>query len=75
MAEKAFDHVWFCDDIFGLKPGWVHEFDLTGKEIAFQIQNAEGLTCFYRKIIFLIWQEPAEYLDGCRGGSENLDDG
>lgn len=21
-----FDHVWFCDDIFGLKPGWVHEF-------------------------------------------------
>ncbi len=21
-----FDHVWFCDDIFGLKPGWVQEF-------------------------------------------------
>jgi len=21
-----FDHIWFCDDIFGLKPGWVHEF-------------------------------------------------
>ncbi len=21
-----FDHVWFCDDIFGLKPGWVNEF-------------------------------------------------
>ena len=21
-----FDHVWFCDDIFGLKPGWVREF-------------------------------------------------
>jgi radical SAM superfamily enzyme YgiQ (UPF0313 family) len=21
-----FDHVWFCDDIFGLKPGWVAEF-------------------------------------------------
>jgi radical SAM superfamily enzyme YgiQ (UPF0313 family) len=20
------DHIWFCDDIFGLKPGWVHEF-------------------------------------------------
>jgi radical SAM superfamily enzyme YgiQ (UPF0313 family) len=28
-----FDHVWFCDDIFGLKPGWVHEFaDLTKRE-------------------------------------------
>jgi anaerobic magnesium-protoporphyrin IX monomethyl ester cyclase len=20
------DHIWFCDDIFGLKPGWVLEF-------------------------------------------------
>jgi len=22
----SFDHVWFCDDIFGLKPGWVKKF-------------------------------------------------
>ena len=21
-----FDHIWMCDDIFGLKPGWVNEF-------------------------------------------------
>ena len=21
------DHIWFCDDIFGLKPGWVTMFD------------------------------------------------
>jgi len=28
-----FDHIWFCDDIFGLKPGWVNEFaDLIEKE-------------------------------------------
>jgi anaerobic magnesium-protoporphyrin IX monomethyl ester cyclase len=28
-----FDHIWFCDDIFGLKPGWVREFaDLVEKE-------------------------------------------
>ncbi|PWT99000.1 MAG: radical SAM protein [Bacteroidetes bacterium] len=27
LKEKyQFDHVWFCDDIFGLKPGWVQEF-------------------------------------------------
>ncbi len=34
MKEKfAFDHIWFCDDIFGLKPGWVKEFaDLVNKE-------------------------------------------
>ena len=29
----GFDHIWFCDDIFGLKPGWVKEFaDLVEKE-------------------------------------------
>lgn len=22
----SFDHLWFCDDIFGLKPGWVNRF-------------------------------------------------
>jgi radical SAM superfamily enzyme YgiQ (UPF0313 family) len=28
-----FDHIWFCDDIFGLRPGWVNEFaDLIEKE-------------------------------------------
>lgn len=21
------DHIWFCDDIFGLKPGWITRFD------------------------------------------------
>lgn len=27
LKEKThFDHIWFCDDIFGLKPGWVNEF-------------------------------------------------
>src|SRR5206468_7246399 len=34
LKEKFdFDHIWFCDDIFGLKPGWVHEFaNLVEKE-------------------------------------------
>jgi anaerobic magnesium-protoporphyrin IX monomethyl ester cyclase len=35
MLKKKFnfDHIWFCDDIFGLKPGWVKEFaDLIEKE-------------------------------------------
>jgi anaerobic magnesium-protoporphyrin IX monomethyl ester cyclase len=27
LREKyQFDHIWFCDDIFGLKPGWVDRF-------------------------------------------------
>ncbi|HLX91402.1 MAG TPA: radical SAM protein [Puia sp.] len=29
----GFDHIWFCDDIFGLKPGWVRAFaDLIQRE-------------------------------------------
>lgn len=32
-----FDHIWFCDDIFGLKPGWVNEFAaaVTKENLAF----------------------------------------
>jgi radical SAM superfamily enzyme YgiQ (UPF0313 family) len=28
MLKKKYnyDHIWFCDDIFGLKPGWVNAF-------------------------------------------------
>ncbi len=30
LREKySVDHIWFCDDIFGLKPGWVAKFDET----------------------------------------------
>jgi len=24
--NHPFDHIWFCDDIFGLQPEWVHRF-------------------------------------------------
>jgi radical SAM superfamily enzyme YgiQ (UPF0313 family) len=42
-----FDHIWFCDDIFGLKPGWVSEFaDLVEQEdlkFRFKIQSRADL--------------------------------
>jgi radical SAM superfamily enzyme YgiQ (UPF0313 family) len=42
-----FDHIWFCDDIFGLKPNWVNEFaDLVQKEnlkFKFKIQSRADL--------------------------------
>lgn len=25
-SKYNFDHIWFCDDIFGLKPGWINAF-------------------------------------------------
>ncbi|MCX6319075.1 MAG: radical SAM protein [Bacteroidetes bacterium] len=48
LKEKfSFDHIWFCDDIFGLKPGWVHEFaNLVEKEkisFRFKIQARADL--------------------------------
>jgi radical SAM superfamily enzyme YgiQ (UPF0313 family) len=43
----GFHHIWFCDDIFGLKPGWVNEFaDLVEKEglkFRFKIQSRADL--------------------------------
>lgn len=34
------DHIWFCDDIFGLKPGWITEFA--------ELVKREGLTFKYK---------------------------
>jgi len=45
--QYDFDHIWFCDDIFGLKPGWVNEFaDLVEKvelQFKFKIQSRADL--------------------------------
>lgn len=42
-----FDHIWFCDDIFGLKPNWVQEFSnilvKEGIRIPFKIQSRADL--------------------------------
>jgi anaerobic magnesium-protoporphyrin IX monomethyl ester cyclase len=48
LKEKfQFDHIWFCDDIFGLKPGWVNDFaNLVEKEnlhFKFKIQARADL--------------------------------
>lgn len=48
LKEKfSFDHIWFCDDIFGLKPGWVHEFanlvEKEGLQFRFKIQARADL--------------------------------
>jgi len=41
------DHIWFCDDIFGLKPGWMLEFAWLiaqeNIEIRFKIQSRADL--------------------------------
>ena len=45
--QYNFDHIWFCDDIFGLKPGWVRKFAAELLEnrvpIRFKIQSRADL--------------------------------
>jgi anaerobic magnesium-protoporphyrin IX monomethyl ester cyclase len=48
LNEKfGVDHVWFCDDIFGLKPGWVNEFadivEMENLKFKFKIQSRADL--------------------------------
>ncbi|MBS1772517.1 MAG: B12-binding domain-containing radical SAM protein [Bacteroidetes bacterium] len=46
-AKYNFDHIWFCDDIFGLKPGWVKQFAKLahdeGLQFKFKIQSRADL--------------------------------
>ncbi len=46
-AKYKFDHIWFCDDIFGLKPGWVKRFaelvNEAGLRFTFKIQSRADL--------------------------------
>lgn len=48
-AQFNFDYIWFCDDIFGLKPGWVQEFakevKQAGLSFGFKIQSRADLLC------------------------------
>ncbi|MDB5199359.1 MAG: radical protein [Chitinophagaceae bacterium] len=48
LKEKyQFDHIWFCDDIFGLKPGWVNEMaalaEMERLQFRFKIQSRADL--------------------------------
>lgn len=47
QQQFNFDHIWFCDDIFGLKPGWVEAFaDLVERnhlKFSFKIQSRADL--------------------------------
>ncbi|GLU51245.1 B12-binding domain-containing radical SAM protein [Dyadobacter frigoris] len=46
-ANYDIEHIWFCDDIFGLKPGWIIAFSRLLKEeninIRFKIQSRADL--------------------------------
>lgn len=71
-----FDQVWFCDDIFGLKPGWVKRFaDLVeeaGLEFKFKIQSRADLLLEENNIADLARAGADEIWIGAESGSQKV---
>lgn len=70
------DHLWFCDDIFGLKPGWVQAF---GRELAqrgiripFKIQSRADLLLESDTIEALARAGLQEVWLGAESGSQKI---
>jgi len=72
----GFDHIWFCDDIFGLKPGWVGEFaDLVEKEglkFRFKIQSRADLLVQENYVKGLARAGCADVWMGAESGSQKI---
>ena len=70
------DHFWMCDDIFGLKPGWVREFrdELLRRnlKIKFKIQSRADLLLKERNIESLVDAGLDEAWIGAESGSQEI---
>ena len=71
-----FDHIWFADDIFGLKPNWVQEFDKVLKEeqisIVYKIQSRADLLLKDDTIACLKSSGCEEVWIGAESGSQKI---
>jgi anaerobic magnesium-protoporphyrin IX monomethyl ester cyclase len=77
LKEKyQFDHIWFCDDIFGLKPGWVKEFaalvQAAGLRFQFKIQSRVDLLLQEDNIRHLATAGCANVWMGAESGSQKI---
>jgi len=72
----AFDHVWFCDDIFGLKPGWVSKFSSliaeSGITFRYKIQSRVDLLLQEQTITELKNSGCEEVWVGAESGSQKI---
>jgi len=72
----SFDHIWFCDDIFGLKPNWVQEFSrlLTEKNLRtpFKIQSRADLLIKENTVEALSKAGCEEVWIGAESGSQKI---
>lgn len=75
-AKYNFNHIWFCDDIFGLKPGWIKEFaELIEKEklsFKFKMQGRVDLLLKEDNIKDLARAGCDNIWMGAESGSQNI---
>jgi radical SAM superfamily enzyme YgiQ (UPF0313 family) len=78
LLKQAFevDHIWFCDDIFGLKPGWVNQFAVLvhnhNLDIRFKIQSRVDLLLEEENIAALARAGCEEIWVGAESGSQKI---
>jgi anaerobic magnesium-protoporphyrin IX monomethyl ester cyclase len=69
-------HIWFADDIFGLKPGWVQEFSKEvkqrGLKISFKIQSRADLLLQSDTVAALAEAGCTEVWLGAESGSQKV---
>jgi anaerobic magnesium-protoporphyrin IX monomethyl ester cyclase len=70
------DHIWFADDIFGLKPGWVQQFAAVvhdrGIRIPFKIQSRADLLTHENTVEALASAGCADVWIGAESGSQKI---
>lgn len=75
-ASFAPDHIWFADDIFGLKPGWVQRFrevlNDRGITIRYKIQSRADLLLESDTIDALVATGLEEVWIGAESGSQRI---
>ncbi|WP_317899332.1 B12-binding domain-containing radical SAM protein [Aurantibacillus circumpalustris] len=76
QLQFGFTHVWFADDIFGLKPSWVIEFSEAVKKenlkIAYKIQSRADLLVEPKYIEALADSGCTEVWMGAESGSQKI---
>jgi anaerobic magnesium-protoporphyrin IX monomethyl ester cyclase len=76
QTQFGFTHIWFADDIFGLKPNWLKEFYYAvqelGLKISYKIQSRADLLLEDDNIRYLAGSGCAEVWMGAESGSQKI---
>ncbi|MFY0651985.1 MAG: radical SAM protein [Cyclobacteriaceae bacterium] len=76
VQNHGVDHFWMCDDIFGLKPGWVQEFrtEIVSRKLSikYKIQSRADLLLQEDNIDALVDSGLDEVWIGAESGSQEI---